>query len=32
MKKSDEVRVEYEKKSNGVRVYHKKKRWGESSL
>ena len=31
IKKSDEVRVDYEKKSDGVRVHHKKERWGESS-
>ena len=42
IKKSDEVRVDYEKKTNGVRVDHEKKRdrvrvhhekvqWGESS-
>ena len=30
IKKSDEVRVDYEKKSHGVRVHHKKERWGES--
>ena len=30
IKKSDEVRVDYEKKSDGVRVHHKKERWGES--
>ena len=30
-KKSDGVRVQHEKKSEGVRVYHKKERWGESS-
>ena len=29
-KKSDGVR-EHEKKSEGVRVHHKKERWGESS-
>ena len=30
-KKSDGVRVHHEKKSEGVRVHHKKERWGESS-
>ena len=30
-KKSDGVRVQHEKKSEGVRVHHKKERWGESS-
>ena len=42
IKKSDEVRVDHEKKTNGARVHHEKKsdmvrvhhekvRWGESS-
>ena len=31
MKKRHEVRVEYERKKDGVRVHHKKKRWGEYS-
>ena len=30
-KKSDGVRVHHEKKSDGVRVHHKKERWDESS-
>ena len=30
-KKSDGVRVHHEKKSEGVRVHHKKERWGDSS-
>ena len=30
-KKSDGVRVDHEKKSDGVRVDHQKERWGESS-
>ena len=30
-KKSDGVRVHHEKKSEAVRVHHKKERWGESS-
>ena len=30
--KSYPVRVDNEKKSDGVRVYHKKEQWGESSL
>ena len=29
MKKSHELRVDYEKKNDGVRVHRKKKRWGE---
>ena len=29
--KSNRVRVDYERKSDGVRVHHKKERWGESS-
>ena len=32
IKKSDEVRVHDEKKSNGVKVDNKKERWGKSSL
>ena len=31
MRKSDRVRVHYEKKSDGVRVHHETERWGESS-
>ena len=30
-KKSDGVRVHHEKESEAVRVHHKKERWGESS-
>ena len=30
-KKKDGVRVDDEKKSNGLRVYHEKEQWGESS-
>ena len=30
-KKSDGVRVDHKKKSDGVRVDHEKDRWGESS-
>ena len=30
-KKSDGVRGDHEKKSDGVRVHHEKERWGESS-
>ena len=30
IKKSDEVRVQDEKKNNGVRVDNKKERWGKS--
>ena len=30
-KKSDGVRVQDEKMSDGVRVHHKKERWAESS-
>ena len=30
-KKSDGVRVYHKKKSDGVRVHHKKERWVESS-
>ena len=31
IKKSDEVRVDHEKKSNGVRLHHQREQWGESS-
>ena len=31
IKKSDEVRDEHKKKTDGVRVDHEKVRWGESS-
>ena len=31
MRKSDGVSVDSEEKMNGVRVHHKKERWGESS-
>ena len=31
MRKSDGVRVYYKKKSNGVRVDHEKDRWGKTS-
>ena len=30
-KKTDGVRVDHEKKSDGVRFHNKKERWGESS-
>ena len=30
MRKSDGVRVDHEKKINGLKVNHKKLRWGES--
>ena len=30
-KKSDGVRVDHEKNSDGLIVYHEKERWGESS-
>ena len=30
-KKSDGVRVDYEKESDGLRVYREKERWGETS-
>ena len=32
MRKSDVVRVDHEKKINGLKVNHEKERWGESSL
>ena len=31
-KKRDGVKVDHEKKSDGVRVHHDKKRWGESFI
>ena len=31
MRKRAMVRVDHEKKSDGLRVYHEKERWGESS-
>ena len=31
IRKSDKVRVHYERKSDWVRVDHEKERWGESS-
>ena len=30
MRKSDGVRVHYERKSDGVRVHHQEEQWGES--
>ena len=30
--KKNGLRVDHEKKSDGVRAHHKKERWGESSL
>ena len=30
--RKNEVAVDYEKKSDGVRVHHKKEQWGETSL
>ena len=31
MRKSDGVRVNYERESDGVRNHHRKERWGENS-
>ena len=31
MRKSDKVKVDHEKKINGLKVNHEKDRWGESS-
>ena len=32
MRKSNGVRVYYERKSNGVRVHHQKEQWGEFTM